>query len=122
MRAAMTTAMAGPQLQALGHAYVELCKLDLRTHPGPPLYASGVRYQREPRGREWWQLPSETRREKSGDCEDLAGYRVAELQLSGEPAKLLLRRISGGLWHAMVKRGDGSIEDPSKRLGMKGAA
>jgi hypothetical protein len=93
----------------------------------PPLYESGVRYAREPRGvEEWndavtcfvrWKL-----RRVGSDCEDLACWRAAELvALELDPgARPMLRDVRPGLKHAVVLRGDGSIEDPSRRLGMGG--
>lgn len=112
----------GANLRPIGAAFVALAGLDLQRRPGPALYDSGVRYAREPAGRERWQLPSETRALGRGDCEDLAVWRVAELRATGEKAKLLLRRSGNRLWHALVRRGNGSIEDPSKKLGMRGRA
>lgn len=61
------------------------------------------------------------------NCEDLACYRVAELRhRHGEPAqpyvtsKLVKSKRYGTftLYHIRVQRADGSIEDPSKILGM----
>lgn len=86
----------------------------------PPLYSSGVRYRREPRGREWWQsapdvLAVATRR--SGDCEDLAAYRAAELRYwDGELARVVILRTARGSFHAVVEREDGTLEDPSRVL------
>ena len=118
----MTVKLQGEDLQALGDAFVKLARLDLQRTPNlPPLYSSGVRYVRE-QSTERWQMPSETYARKAGDCEDLAVWRVAELRQAGEPAKLYLRRSGPRLWHAMVKRADGTLEDPSKKLGMKGRA
>jgi hypothetical protein len=90
----------------------------------PPLYESGVRYKPEPIGREFWQLPEDTYRIGSGDCEDLAAWRAAELQLSGEDpcARAMLRDWQRGIMHCIVLRSFGIVEDPSKRLGMKGRA
>lgn len=86
-----------------------------------PLYQSGVRYQREPPGRENWQSAAVTYRLKTGDCEDLSVARVAELRVAGETtAKVRVRDVRPGLRHVVVQRADGSIEDPSKRLGMNG--
>lgn len=93
----------------------------------PLLYSSGVRYQREARGREHWNdaltCVQRWRAMRVGsDCEDLACWRAAELvALNVDPrARPMLRNVRPGLKHAVVLRGDGSIEDPSKRLGMGG--
>lgn len=94
----------------------------LRKHPRTPrLYASGVRFRREPPHEERWNDVPEVLRLRYGDCEDLAAWRCAEWRLAGVWARPLLR--SGGrahLLHAVVLLPDGRIEDPSKRLGLKG--
>lgn len=93
----------------------------LRAHPSaPPLYASGVRYQREEVGRESWQTLPDLFESLRGDCEDLAAARAAELQVTGEDpdARAVARHVRPGLWHIVVERGDGTTEDPSKALGM----
>ncbi len=100
----------------------------LRTLRLPPLYQSGLRWKRDtciaPR------VPGACERFRSaatciaeqdgGDCDDFAPWRAAELILAGDRrARAFAIRSSVG-WHCLVRRGDGSIEDPSIRLGMKG--
>lgn len=84
----------------------------------PALYESGIVYRREPKGREWWEAASDILGlvdERSGDCEDLAAYRVAELRVfEGEDAVLRVIRTDRGTFHAVVERGNGEIEDPSR--------
>ena len=99
-------------------------QLFLKTHRVPPLYESGVRYQNEPRSfpcEEFASIPAVMAR-GWGDCDDLAPWRVAELREQGERAKIRIqwkRQPSGTkLFHVVVRRGDGSIEDPSRILGM----
>lgn len=93
----------------------------------PPIYESGVRYEPEPEGQEDWmtalalfQLPANKR---VGDCEDLACWRAAELQMRGIAAHpvFVWRKMPNGshLYHIVVRHPNGDIEDPSKRLGMK---
>jgi hypothetical protein len=108
---AIDTALAG--LQALA-------ELELAGGGFPPVYQSGVRYRREPRGSERWQTPSQTLQRGEGDCEDLAAWRAAELRVSGEDpaARAVVVRSGPRTWHAVVARGDGSFEDPSAALGM----
>lgn len=94
----------------------------------PKLYESGVRYEREilctHNGvtgicEEWWTFAELVKR-GSGDCEDLSCSRSAELIIGGEKtARARAKRSSCG-WHIQVRRGDGSIEDPSAKLGMNG--
>jgi hypothetical protein len=85
----------------------------------PFLYESGIQYEREPRGREWWQTAADNLYQLSGDCEDLANHRAAELVVfAGEPARAICVRTGPRVFHAVVLRGDGTIEDPSAALGM----
>lgn len=84
----------------------------------PPLYRAGVRYRRE-RGTERWQTCEQVFVAEAGDCEDLCAWRVAELRRAGEEgAMCIVRRTGQTLWHVQVLREDGTIEDPSRLLGM----
>lgn len=102
----------------------------IKRHPiVPKLYSSGVRYmaegkRRSGRPQEYFADIPTVQRLGVGDCEDLACWRAAELRFLGEhavaiPVKQPARDGRGELWHVVVKRGNGTIEDPSKRLGMK---
>ena len=109
-------------LQLLLHALVALDVAFLRFHPNtPPLYRAGVRYQREPKGYEQWlQIPSVIE-QTWGDCEDLAAWRVAELLVHGIDAWPCFhwRKLSSSLvYHIVVCRPNGVVEDPSRVLGM----
>jgi len=55
-----------------------------------------------------------------GDCDDLAPCHAASLRASGEDpgATAIVKRSGPKTWHAVVKRSDGSIDDPSRRAGM----
>jgi hypothetical protein len=95
-------------------------------NPLPPLYASGVRYEREPLCRtvqgavhtcEEFVTAHEVVRRGWGDCDDLAPYLASDLRLQGELAHAIARPSPAG-WHVVVRRADGSIEDPSAQLGM----
>lgn len=89
-----------------------------------PLYQSGVFYKAEPPGEEeWLDIPS-LYKQGFGDCEDLACARAAELRFMGIGAVPCIRHKKIGgvtLVHVLVLWPDGSIEDPSKLLGMKGS-
>lgn len=87
----------------------------------PPLYKSGVRYRRE-NGTEDWLTPREVLAAGHADCEDLSAYRVGELRASGvDPAaRIVIERTGPRTLHALVRRGDGQLEDPSRALGMTG--
>ena len=92
----------------------------------PPLYSAGVVYKREPQCRresgeiricEEFLTARCVYERHAGDCDDLGAWRAAELRLQGEDAKAYARRSAAG-WHVVVRRGDGSTEDPSAILGM----
>lgn len=86
----------------------------------PPLYESGIVYRPEPTGREWWETAHDLLDvvpDRSGDCEDLAAYRAAELRFfDGEHAIVAIVTTPRGSFHAIVQREDGSYEDPSRFL------
>jgi len=106
----------------------------LRTYPQTPrLYASGCIYKPERRridvagnileyGETWQSIPWVLHR-GYGDCEDLGAWRAAELRVKNGIAAtpdVRVRRLPSGSWraHVVVKYPDGSIEDPSAKLGM----
>lgn len=90
----------------------------MQQQPLPPLYEAGVKYKDEPR--DIWRHAVDVAGEKWGDCEDLSAYRAAELRVSGEDpaAAVHVYKSGSSRYHAVVQRGDGSIEDPSRALGM----
>lgn len=98
----------------------------LRDHPELPALAdSGVVYDKSPTSK--WRtvvdiLNGDKGPKLKADCEALAPWRAAELRVSGEdPAAHVLVYPSGtSKFHAIVMRGDGTLEDPSLALGMKG--
>lgn len=120
--------MLGLVIKPILEAQVLVNQLFLRTHHVKPLYRSGVRYMNEPSGKhpdfkheEFATIPIVLSR-GWGDCDDLAPWRVAELREHGERAKIRIQWKKTGkrkLFHIVVRRGDGSIEDPSRILGMK---
>jgi len=82
-----------------------------------------VRYHREEEGREDWQDIPTTITLGEGDCEDLACWRAAELtireKIPARPIFTVKKRANGGmLYHILVKHPDGTLEDPSRKLGM----
>lgn len=112
-------------------ALVQVNLIYLRSHPDTPLlYESGIRYKSEIHSfgiskEEWFDIPHLLERMK-GDCEDLACYRVAELRHSGVRAKVAVKdkdlTPTTTLFHVLVQWPNGRLEDPSKKLGMKGEA
>lgn len=109
------------EIAALLQGIVAVNVSQLRRGLCPPLYQSGVRYQREDPGREVWQTAVETYRLGYGDCEDLAAYWVAGMHLVGNfDWECAVIDVVPGLKHCVARHKDGTIEDPSKRLGMRG--
>ncbi len=102
--------------------------LYLQENPSTPsVYQAGLVYEPEEIGHDDWRDIPAVLEHKGGDCEDLACYRVAELRVrEGEACKpyitwqLVNSKQYGQftLYHIRVLRKDGSIEDPSKILGM----
>jgi len=83
----------------------------------PPLYSSGIRYREEPQGQDDWKTVDRTFADGVGDCEDVGGIRAAELRCMGDhAAKVKVLRIDESRFHAVVQRGDGVMEDPSRIL------
>ena len=115
----------GAALEALLDALFRVNKAYLRHNPHTPrLYKSGVRYEAEPYGQENWQDIPRTLELRKGDCEDLASWLAAErVVLDGIDAwpAFRWRRLANGLrlYHIIVAYPDGTIEDPSRKLGMR---
>jgi hypothetical protein len=107
-------------LEALISANIEY----LRVCPSTPsLYESGVVYEEEPEERDHWQDIPETLGLGNGDCEDLGCWRIAELRVRAEEhatAFITWREMgSRTVFHIAVRRSDGTVEDPSRLLGMR---
>lgn len=101
----------------------------LHANPGiPRLYKSGVRWKRDvcrarsiPGACERFLSPLDVLAEGGvGDCDDLVPWRTAEMILFDADLKARGKAIDapGIGYHVICQRGDGSREDPSKRLGM----
>ena len=82
---------------------------------------NGVVWRPEPPGEEHFDHAARVVRRGWGDCDDLAPWQAASLRHTGEdPDAIAVVKKSGPKrWHAVVRRGDGSIDDPSKRAGMR---
>lgn len=107
---------------------VQINEWHLRRDRYASLYQSGVFYKEEPPGEEeWLDIPS-LYQQGFGDCEDIASARTAELRHSGVPAMPCISykdfNVGGKvvtLVHVLTLWPDDSVEDPSKKLGMKGS-
>ena len=80
----------------------------------------GIRWKPEPPGAEHFDHAGVVLGRKWGDCDDLAPWHAASLRATGEDldAEAVVRRSGPKRWHAVVRRGDGSIDDPSREAGM----
>lgn len=80
----------------------------------------GVRWKPEPPGAEHFDHAQTVLARKWGDCDDLAPWHAASLRASGEDphATAVVHRSGPKRWHAVVQRGDGRIDDPSRAAGM----
>lgn len=114
------------QAAAYGLDALARINLDLmRRFKVPRLYDTAVQFRPEPGAGqpgvpERFDNVAQVLGRGWGDCDDLVGWRLAELWLFGEPAH---RRIvwPEGLphYHAQLRRADGSIEDPSAYMRRK---
>jgi hypothetical protein len=88
----------------------------------PPLYSTGAQWELRPGdpSETKWRYAPDVATEGWGDCQDLSAYRAAELRVSGADPAAQVRVYPTGTnrYHAVVARGDGSVEDPSVILGM----
>lgn len=109
-----------------------------------PLYESRIRWSRtrpyvasqcdgeichEPERADLWQDRIALEESGEGDCKDLVAVRLAELWLTGDhdaDVEVVLFPDALGpnydLYHVVLRRGDGVIEDPSRELGMESVA
>lgn len=117
LRPAVLILPLGDSVESIDRALRALQAYDsawIQDRGAPPLYDSGVRYRREPtsaRFENWWTIP-DVLRAGYGDCEDLACWRAAECG-----GRAFAVEVPTG-YHILVRRPDGRIEDPSRRLGM----
>lgn len=119
MRALVDTPHDPAVLAALLEGVTRASAILLRNDDLPALYESGVRYRREPQGRERWQLAPHTYHFGYGDCEDLSTWRAAELRVAGYAARPVVYRSGPRTLHVVVVTPWG-VEDPSRVLGMRG--
>lgn len=116
--AALSAALEG----LVGVNYVLMQRARRANRSFPPLYEAGVLYKPEPviggKRREEWLTADRVLKRRHADCEDLAGYRAAELRMAGVPARAVARRSGPRKFHAVVRWPNGQYEDPSRILGM----
>lgn len=81
---------------------------------------AGVQWRPEPPGDEHFDHAGLVMKRGWLDCDDAAPYAAGSLRAQGiDPgARAIVRRSGPNRWHAVVRRSDGSIEDPSLDAGM----
>lgn len=106
-------------VQTLLDALTAINVVFLKSHGSVPgIFESGVRYKRERRGsEEWLTIPIVIQR-GYGDCEDLACWLAASYRCNGVAARAVAYRSAPHVRHIVVLLPDGTIEDPSRELGM----
>ena len=79
-----------------------------------------VRWKPEPPGDEHFDHAGIVLVRGWGDCDDLAPWHAASLRATGQDpnARAIVKRSGHRKWHAVVERGNGRIEDPSREAGM----
>lgn len=90
----------------------ELAPFDMRS--------PGVRWRPEPPGDEHFDHGLIVQGRGHGDCDDLAPWHAASLRVTGRDpgARAFVRPSGPQRWHALVRRSNGSVEDPSLAAGM----
>ena len=95
----------------------------LEKNSAPPLYSAGIRYTPDVPGldEKWKDIP-QVITTRAGNCKEFGAWRAAELRAAGDAlARCIVMHTPTGknqLFHILVRRGDGQIEDPSRILGM----
>jgi hypothetical protein len=81
----------------------------------------GVKWRPEPPGDEHFDNVQTVIQRGWGDCDDLAPWRAASLRATGEDPHAVAIVVPSGpsMFHAIVRRGDGSNDDPSVAAGMR---
>jgi len=82
--------------------------------------AGRVQWKPEPPGEERFDHAKLVMGRGWGDCDDLAPWHAASLRVTGEDpgARSVAIRSGPNRWHAIVRRSDGRLEDPSRAAGM----
>lgn len=118
--------VSAPVLDAALEGVTRLDQELIKNGTVPPFreLADRVRWKPEPPGQEHFDHAGVVARRGWGDCDDLAPWHAASLRVTGEDrgARAIVRRSGPKRWHCIVKRSDGSIDDPSIEAGMPAPA
>lgn len=126
LRIAIPEEHVTPEILNAGLYVNQLVNEQLRKSKQTPSFtdavkAGAVHWSPEPPGEERFDHSGMVLGRGWGDCDDLAPWRAADLRTSGEDPGARSKVIQTGpkLWHAIVERSDGSLEDPSQAAGMR---
>jgi hypothetical protein len=114
-------ATIGPTLESVTRLNQALLRQGLVPRLSTLIRRGRVRWRPEPRGHgEHFDAADTVVARGWGDCDDLAPYWAAELRETGvDPhARVTIKRTGAHRWHAIVRRSDGSVDDPSAAAGM----
>lgn len=83
-----------------------------------------VRWKPEPPGQEHFDHAALVLHRGHGDCDDLAPWEAASLRATGADrgARAVVKQVGPKRWHAVVRKSDGRIIDPSAAAGMPAPA
>lgn len=114
--------VSAPILNAALEGVTRLNEALIREGAVPPFdeVKHRLRWKPEPPGEEHFDHAGVVLRRGWGDCDDMGPYAAASRRVTGEDrgARAMVRRSGPKRWHVVVKRSDGSIEDPSIETGM----
>jgi hypothetical protein len=118
--------VSAPVLDAALEGVTRLNEALIREGAVPPFddVKHRLRWKPEPPGEEHFDHAGVVLRRGWGDCDDMAPYQAASLRVTGEDpgARAQVRKSGPKRWHALVRRSDGSIDDPSIETGMPAPA
>lgn len=111
-----------PVMNAALEATTRLNEELIRTD-GVPTFREAVnkvRWRPEPPGDEHFDHAAVVLGRGWGDCDDLAPWHAASLRVTGvdKGATAIVKKSGPNRWHAVVRRSNGTIEDPSREAGM----
>jgi hypothetical protein len=114
-----------PVLDAALEAVSKLDEQMIRSGESPTslqLIDRGAIWQPEKPGQEHFDHGGLIAGRGHGDCDDWAPLHAATLRVTGQDpgARAVVRKSGPKRWHAIVRRSDGSIDDPSLAAGMPG--
>ena len=114
--------VSAPVLNAALEGVTRLDEALIKEGTVPPFRTDveNVRWKPEPPGGEHFDHAAIVHGRGWGDCDDLAPWHAASLRVTGEDpgATAIVKKSGPKRWHCLVRRSDGSIDDPSIEAGM----